>query len=509
MPPQVLVRSSMRTWDFVLFIILGLGACAGGAILYGQNEFVLSVILLVLGGIFVIASMIGLQRRISRRQWIQLRSDGFTVLDRSGDSDYEDQQIQSLALRFKQNFSEGVEKSVTRTLILWMDTEDGDAVRLEFQSTFKTGVPDPLAEFIDRLSKLVFDRARELLSNGRTFAGDGWVLERRNLVVAAKPEPLHCPLDEIVMTGVVDQKLCLWRKGQDEVWARINIDLLNTYVLKWLIDERLAERPQEESARDGESLGRVLFERRPRSSTVVILALCTGILALLGFAMIAGGMADARDGVALIAVGLGMLALALACGLGIVHCRRAVFRCHQYGLVKRGLTGERKLRYEHVEAFTYQATRHFHNGVYTGTIFVLDFEPDTEHKSQRIKYNVTLRQADEELNNLRDQVAAIIGTRMQQQILAGRNVKWTPALAFEGNALIYTPVGFISRKAPVSIPVAEIELYKMDQGKCELFRKGQSKAVIHEDLHAKNFFPGFHCMLLQIGANSASETEAK
>ena len=331
-------------------------------------------------------------------------------------------------------------------------------------------------------------------------------------MIAAKPEPLHCPLDDIAMTGVVDQKLCLWRKGQDEVWARINIDLVNVHVLKSLIDERLAERPQEaESTSNGEGLGRVIFERKSRSSTIVVLALGTFALVLLGLGLFVAGLNDRKNGdsIGLIAGGLGALLGALACLLGIIHCRRAVFRCHQYGLVKRGLAGERKVRYEHVEAFTYHATRHFHNGVYTGTIFMLDFEPNADHKSQRIKYNVTLRQADEELNNLRDQVSSIIGVRMRQQVEAGREVKWTPALAFHGDSLIYTPVGFISRKAPVAFPLAEIELYKMDQGQCQLFRKGQKKSVINESMHARNFFPGFHCMLTLISAKASPETEVE
>ena len=513
MSQPVLVRSSMRTWDFVLLLLTGIGIAVGGWVLFQMGEKVPGAILQVIGGTGVLASAMGLNRRIRRRQWVRLEADGFTLIDRQGEADYEDAQVRSLTLRLKQNFSEGVEQSVTRTLLIWLDTddaEDGELTQLEFKSTFKPGVVDPLSVLIDRLSKQVCDRARELLSDGSTFSGDGWVLKRQNLVIAAKPEPLHCPLNDIEATGVVDQKLCLWRRGLDEVWGRINIDSVNAYVLKWLIDERLAERPSEsESARTGDGLGRVIFERKSRSSTIIVLALGIFALLLLGLGLVIGGFNDKQnaDRIGLIAGGLGALLGALACLLGIIHCRRFVFRCHQYGLVKRGLGGEKVLRYEHVESFTYHATRHFHNGVYTGTIFMLDFEPNAEHKSQRIKYSVTLRQSDEELNNLRDQVSSIIGQRMRQDVLAGCHVKWTPAIAFHGVSLVYTPVGFIARKAPEAIPLAEIELYKMDQGQCQLFRKGQKKAVINESMHAKNFFPGFHCMLSLISAGVAPELE--
>jgi len=507
MSQPVLVRSSMRTWDFTLLVVAGIGAFVGGWIVHANGEQGIGIALQVLGGLCAIGSAVGLQMRIARRQWVTITDDGFTLSDRRGESEYTDAEVRSLALNLKSNYSEGVEKTITRTLLIWLDESDEDdsPERLEMKSTYKPGEADPLAVLIQRLSQRVLDRVRKMLADGSTFAGKGWVLEKQNLAVSAKPEPLHAPLSDIAMTGVVDQKLCLWRRGEDEVWTRIPIDSVNAYVLKWLIDERLAEHPNEADTGSEGGLGRVLFERRPRTAQVVICVLGGFTLLLAALGGIVGGLLNNKgEAVPMILLGVGCLLGAVGCGYGILHARYAKFRCHQFGLVKRGVRNSRSLRYEHVEAFTYQSTRMYHNGVYTGTTFALDFEPGAEHKANRIKYTVTLHNADTELDNLRDQVSGIIATRMRRDIAAGQDVVWTPGLTFRGDSLIYRASGLFAKKDAVKIPLADIDSYKMDQGVCHLFRKDNKKAVAQENMHARNFFPGFYCMLGLINAAVAS-----
>ncbi len=512
MSQPVLVRSSMRTWDFTLLVIAGIGAFVGGWIAHANGEQGVGIALQVLGGLCAIGSAVGLQRRIARRQWVTVSDNGFTISDRGGESEYTDAEVRSLAIHLKSNYSEGVEKSITRTLLIWLDESDeGDSSeRLELKSTYKTGEADPLADLIERLSRRVHDRARMLLTKGSTFAGKGWVLERQNLVISAKPEPLHAPLDDIAMTGVVDHKLCLWRRGDEEAWVRIPIDSVNAYVLKWLIDERLAEQPGGADApAAGGGLGRVLFERKPRAAQVVICVLGGFTLSLLALGLIVGGIVgNQNEAIPLILGGVASLLGAIGCGYGILHAQYARFRCHQFGLVKRGVRHSKSLRYEHVEAFTYQSTRMYHNGVYTGTTFVLDFEPVDEHKANRIRYSVTLHNADTELDNLRDQVAGIIAARMRRDIASGTEVVWTPGLTFRGDSIIYRASGLFSKKNAVTIPLAEIDSYKMEQGQCYLFLQGGKKAAAQENMHARNFFPGFYCMLGLINAAVASHEVA-
>lgn len=508
----ILVRSSSRRWDYILLLVFAVAAAIGGWIVDQQGHRAPGMTLLIVGGLLAVISMVGLSVRLRRRRWVRLHSDGFTVVEPSGETEYEDSLVRSLALRHKENHAEGVHKSTTRTLRLWLTDgdSDDDLEVLEFVTTYDVEKDDPLASLINRLSKQILELARARLDSGKTFSGKGWVLEKNNLVIEARPEPLHCRVEELAMTGVVDQKLCLWKRGEESVWARIDIDSLNAYVLMWLLDERIAKNPEEESSTDENHLGRVIFERKPAASTRWITALGAFTLFLLGFAMMMATLAGPpRDRGAFGLIAVGILAAGVACVLGWLHLRRSLFRCHQYGLVKCGLRGEKRLRYEHVVGFTYQATRHFHNGVYTGTVFVLDFEPDADHASARIRYSVTLRQADRQLDELRQQVAMIMGEEMYRRVVNGFPVKWTPALTFQGDKLLYTPLGLFGRKEGKEIPLASITQYKMADANCDLLVDGQKKAVASESMHARNFHPGFHCLLRLIGdsAENLSEEE--
>lgn len=502
----VLVRSSLRTWDFTLLVLVGVAAFVGGWIAFANGERGIGIALHIVGGLCAAGSAIGLRWRISRRQWATLSESGFTLSDRRGETAYTDAEVRSLALHRKPNYFQGVEKSATRTLLVWLRERDADTPpeRLELTTTYKTGEADPLDTLINRLSRCVLDLARTQLAEGSTFAGKDWVLEEQNLVVAAKPAPLHARLDEIVMTGVVDHKLCLWRRGEDEVWARIPIDSINAYVLKWLLDERLAECESEAEESVAGGLGRVLFERQPGRAQVVACILIGPLALMTGIGVVVWGVVGNRGQDAWsVIVGLAFLAGAIGCGYGIVHARFAKFRCHQFGLVKRGVRNRKTLRYEHVEAFTYQATRMYHNGVYTGTLFVLDFEPFSEHKASRIRYMVNIQNADSELDNLRDQVSQIIAARMRREMDAGREVAWTPGLTFRGDTLFYRAAGFLGRsKVAVAIPLSEIGSHQCDEGTYRLFLKSGGKAVVQENTSVRNFYPGYHCMAGLIGATT-------
>ena len=514
MSRAVLVRSTMRTWDLILLVMGGLIAGVVGAVLIENNEGVPGKILALIGALTVIGGMCALQWRIATRRWVRVGSDGFTIIDRRGETDYEDSQVQSLALQERRNYLHGIHKSTTRTLILWLDAWEAadQASRLEFRSTRKSAEHDPLSDLMERLLEQVLHRAVDLLNAGQTFSGRGWKIDRQTLVFETKAEPRHCPLDEIVMTAIVDQDLCLWRQNHDKVWARVKIDDVNAPVLKYLLDARLSDQP-EETPDDGEGLGRVIFERKAGTAATIIVALVTFPLMLIGTGLMVGVLLmvgemigwNLGDNVWLNVGVIAILSAAFACYLAFLYYQRIAFRCHQFGVVKRGLFDERKIRHDHVEALTYSATRHFHHGVYSHTRLALDFEPDAKHRSQRIQYTVSVPQVDEELIRLRDQIAAMIGTRMWHAVDAGQKVEWTPALSFHQQHLAYTPAGWFGQKATVSIPITEISQFRVNEGQCELFVKGQAKAVIQEQVDARNFFPGLHCLLLLIQATQADQ----
>ena len=159
------------------------------------------------------------------------------------------------------------------------------------------------------------------------------------------------------------------------------------------------------------------------------------------------------------------------------------------------MSGERTLRYSDVAAFTYAATRHFVNGSYTGTQFNLRFDPAPGSGTRSIVYNATLPHADQELDNLRDQIAAMIAVRMKQQLAKGHSVAWTPNLCFLTDGLEYAPAGVFGRKDPIVVPYSDIASYHLEKGVFYVHVPGRKKAAIQEAVASANFFPGFFLFL--------------
>jgi len=504
MSESVLVRSSLRTWDLTLVLLVGIGLFVWGWFVFENGDRALGIAMQVIGGATVVGSAVGLHRRKKRRQWIRIEEGGFVIVDHLGESQYDDDQVKSLALHVKANYSNGVKTSDTRTVRLWVENRESvgaPLIQLQLTNKVKLSATDPLVTLINRLSQLLLDRARQSLSSGGTLAGDGWEYSRTQINVLSKADQKSIPLTSIDATGVVDDRLCLWCDGREDAWLRIDISSINAYILKWLLDEQLATRPAKEPATiKGGELGRIIFERKPRVGTWFVWCLGAFTLSLVALGLLFGAVQEwiankPADAMGMGLFGLGGLVGMIVCVLGAINNRMAKFRCHQYGLVKSGVFGRRTLRYEHVDAFTYQATRHYHNGAYTGTIFVLDFVPKPEQKSQRIRYSVTLQRDDGELENLRDQVSAIIGAHMRRDVEAGEQVVWTPNLVFDGRDLLYTSRGFLKRQSTITIPVDQIASYNFHQGECFLFRTGETAHAARESTQAQNFFPGFTCLL--------------
>ncbi|MFM7160765.1 MAG: hypothetical protein ACKO3P_10370 [Planctomycetaceae bacterium] len=500
MSQAVLVRGSFRRWDLILVILAGaLASLVGLVFMRGAPIPGIPIA----GAVCALGGAVALWRRKRQRQRVRVQPDGFTLLDSNGETEFEDLQVESLALDLQRNEAGGLVQSITRILTLWLDetTSNDRSQRLEFRTTLQPGEVDPLSELIARLHTQVLELARDQLSDGRAFSGTGWRLEEGDLVFSSGATPLECPLEDIAVVGVVDRELRIWRTGRDEAWAGVKLNGRNAYVLKELLAEQLEHRDENgnslsDSDQDSDSLGRIIFERTGLRSSRVILSLLTFLFPLVGVLLILAGQNNRRADGGVMQFWGGVLLLAtLPCVLGLIYSWRYLFRCHERGLLSQGLLKKRQLRYDHIEAFSFQATRQFINGGYAGTIFVLDFEPDAEHSSQRIKYSVQLKTSDDELERLRDHVANFLAERMFHQIAAGERVPWTPALVFESGNLLYTPSGLLGRKSTVSIPLAQIDRFQMNNGQCELFRQGDSKVAVSESVASRNFFPGFFCLL--------------
>ena len=115
-----------------------------------------------------------------------------------------------------------------------------------------------------------------------------------------------------------------------------------------------------------------------------------------------------------------------------------------------------------------------------------------ELKAAKINYTTTIMNEDAALDELRNYIARAIAARMATRLAAGEPVAWTQNLTFLPEGIQYRPAGFIGRKKEVHLlTYAEYGGQSMDQGVFYLYRKGDKKPVVNEQVSAPNFFPGF------------------
>ena len=498
---EVLVRRA--TWAGPV-VLGGFGlalAVLGGFVLAAPKPPLAAGAALVGGGLLLLA--VGVAWRVielRRRVWVTVRPEVFGVRDSSGATEYADAEVMSMAVERKKNYANGEFKSVTRTLTLWTApaTEGAPAPPpMTMVNVLKLGEADPLGAFLVRLNERLVVQARGDMGAGYAVPGDGWSLDGELLSVTAPGRAAEVARRDITAVDVVDDEVCVWVRGRDDAAAKIPLRSANAYLLLQLLGEELQARKTEGGAEQepdaGGGLGRIIFERKPGAGSVA------------GFAVLGLALAAAAPG--LVAVGAnqrnpkdepGFYAGAAACALGALACaagayssRVALFRCHELGVRRRTLTADKRLRFDEIASFSFAATRHFTNGAYTGTSFALRFVPDAESRADRIDYNPTLKNADEELDQLRDHVSRVLAGRMLRDLRAGRTVRWTANLAFAPEGIEYRPSGWTGRKPAQLLPYRDFGTFDMQAGVFYLYAAGSKKAVASEQVGAANFFPGF------------------
>jgi hypothetical protein len=505
----VLVRGARYPGPLSL-LLLGLCLLAGAACLAAVPRAPLWPLVgagAVLGALCLLASGLWWGLELSRRAWVEVTPAGFRLRDRAGERAVDDQQILSMALRHRRNFSNGLLKSVTRFFTVWYAAPEQETRQLTMTTTFPADSADPLAGLIQRVSDRLLGQARADLQSGLPVLGVGWSLDRAALTLTAPPQgPLDVPLADVTAVDVVDEKVCCWVRGRDEAVAKVPVKAANAYLLLQLLREQIEQRKAAEEGEPEEGrLGRIIFERRHPRSTTAALAVMAAVLGLVSLPLILFGIANPAP----LVVGLGLLVVGAATGLGAYQTRVAFFRCHEWGVHQSGLFVDKRLRYGDVASFTYRAVRVFVHGAYTGTTFTFVFDPLPPQKSSRIRYSVRLGNVDAELDNLRDQIARILAFRMIGQLRQGQPVRWTANLCFLPEGLEYRPAGWVGRKGAQVLPYDQVAGFNLDQGTFSLWAKGRAKPVMQENSTEPNFFPGFVMLSLMAGREEGTAAEEK
>lgn len=482
----VLVRGGVTKTMIVFRVLSALTAVCGVLVLLFADPTWGVALCVGGGGLWIVLEIVSAVQR-ARREWIEDTGEGFIHTDRRGERAFDDEHVVAIAFEQRKLFSNGVANQIQRTCRLWTVDEP---LPIELQNKFPITAADPLAELLRRLMERVQSQLATSLKQNESIDGDGWWMDNETFHATVNRVEVEIPISDLTECAVFDNQMALWRRGQDEAFAKFPAGSQNACLLPLLLAEQLQREAEKKEADDGPGLGRILFERRAKKSTRVILALVALVLGLISL----GLLFDKEPGLKVFG---GVL---LACAAGTLYSsiamKRSVFRCQQRGVMKVSLFGERQLRFADTGSFTYSATRHYHNGAYVGTNIGMKFEALPESNARSISYNTSVHGEDTSLEELRDFISRAIAGRMAERLSAGQTVKWTDNLTFVAEGLEYRSGGFLGRKPAVTLPYSEYHGYGLDQGTFSIFRKGAKKAVMTESASAPNFFPGFYLLQL-------------
>lgn len=496
MSQRFLVNGEMSGW-FYFGRALGPLTILAGVILLLVNPIVGGLILAV-GVLITIILEISAAMVRARRCWIEVNPSSFIVTDGRGTREIRDDEVHAIAYNSATNYSNGTPSGFTRESTLWVMKEPQPIV---LKNRFKQNQLDPLADFIQRLIDLLHDGFDAALTAGHAIDGDGWRLTQNELSFRRNNRDEILRLDEIAAIESREGKMGVWRKGQDEPLHGFPVNGRNVWLLRRLIQSRLKEDEANEPPKDG--LGRILFQRKPKPITIAILAILAVVLPLVGLGMILFATETAM------AVAGGVLILAgPLCGVGSYACLKSNFRCHEWGVYQAGMTGEKRLMYSEVASFSYSATRHYHNGAYTGTHLHMNFQPMPGAKSAAINYSTQVNNEDADLEQLRDFVARVVSSRMANELAEGRPVQWTKNMVFMPQGIQYTPSGFFGKGQTQFLPHENYGGWNMDQGVFYLFERGKPKPVMSENVSEANFYPGFFLLLNLYHSEPQEEQQA-
>lgn len=486
--PRVFVGKSYAEGTFGFAVLVAVASAAGIAAFLVTEELPGVVVLAVVAAIAVVVAVVRGQAIAKTRRWVTPTDTGFVLEDRRGTFEFDDEWITDLGTWSKLRYSNGEPKGVVRKCHLVVRA--GELVTdFTFEYEFGLNQTDPLAGFLDRNLDRLFEKAWADWHAGRSFDGDGWVLDRDGLTHGSGPKQVTLSVAEIAAVDVVDGKVSVWATGNPMPVLKIEGGTPNALILGRLLSKKLEERPKKDEEEPADGLGRVIFERDHSTSmgTVIFFAFLSLFPAIFGAMVLFSDMKSSER--MLIAAGLFLGPPGITAA---IYCTRVkILRCHTHGVCLVSTFKERKIQYKDVRVFTFGATRHYTNGAYTGTAIALTFEPGTEQTGDTIAYSATIQKMDDELDNLRDFVSRVIASHMLKRLKDGRPVGWTAGLRFLPDGLEVQPTGFFGKKEKWVLPYGEIAGTDMQQGVFYVFQKGRDKSVFETPVSAPNFFPGF------------------
>jgi hypothetical protein len=435
-----------------------------------------TVILIGVGVLFVIFELIAFVL-FRKRLWVTDTGTGFVLEDRHGSRTLSDDDVEAISHSQKTTLDNGVRTGSERAFLFW--TADRPEP-IEFRNQFSISEPDPLEPLLIRLVENLTQRAEAELSRGKIVSGDGWQLDSTAIETG---NGTRIPVSGISSVDVYDECVCVWTKGEEKAALQVPVRRRNAQLLLRLLAPRI-DSTEAATPEDSESLGRVLFERRPKRSEIVV-AIVLAMLCLVG-------------GVALIwlapaAFKLIGAVLIVVAGVALFHAnslKSLVFSCLQRGVRLTRRSGETSIRYDDVDSFLFSATRRYRRGMYQRTELQMSFESERNGRQDSIKFRTSLAGLDEELDRIRDHIAAVMAWHMANLLLMDVVVPWTEKLAFSQRGIELRETKSGASATSTLLAWKELGAATLEHGTLTIHHRNSDRVAVQAKSSEPNFFPG-------------------
>jgi hypothetical protein len=431
-----------------------------------------------------------LARRSASRCELTVHEQGVVLSRKGSDEVIPYLQVRDFSLKEEAKLYNGNHAGVVRSLdFVW---SGGRRRAAQFAAADTEDFFAPmLAEVLGKLA----DAAEARLQKGTPLEGKGWRLDSRGLHVG---EEQPVPLNRLAGVSMFENKVSFWRSGEELPFLAVAEESPNARLLGVLARRQRTEdeRPQRAGA-----LGRILFQKKATPTSQVLCWLTAGLC------FIAGTIASiicAWNG------SWGSTAVTLLIGWGAAYAFAAHainrFRVYELGVVQRTLFGERMLRYSEITSFSFGATRHYHNGAYTGTALAMGFSAGPGSKP--ITHNQTSRGNDSDLDSLREQVADIVAAQLLHRLERGEVIQWGPSARFTRNGLVVQASKLFGKGEERRAPYDAGLRISIEQGTLHLFIGNETKAAMSCPCAADNFYPGLTMLGVLIARAKGSQQAA-
>ena len=458
----------------ILLVVLGVAACGLGALIALGGESGTGLVLGILGVPMLALGVVSLVRRSGLRCALTVHAQGLVISRKNGDALIPYSQVQDFSLTEKEQLNNGKHAGMLRLLdFTWVEG------RSRVSQFAKAGQQDTFAPVLNQLLTELADSAEGRLKTGNPLRGKGWSLDSHGLDVGHQGA---VRLSALAGVGDFDHKVSFWRVGEELPYFSVPENSPNARLLAILARRQLTDRERPMAG----PLGRVLFQRKMSTATRVFCWVLAGVLLLAG---VGGGAALAMDH-----CWLGAL-----CALGLLGALAALlilstfndFRVHELGVTRKRLS-KRTLRYSEIMSFQFGATRHYHNGAYTGTSVNMRFTPDPGGKS--ITHHQMVRGNDSDLDSLREQVSGMVARHLLERLLKGQDIQWGPTARFTSKGLVVRASKLFGKGEERLAPYNAGLRYTIEQGSFRLFIGAETKAAMTVACSADNFYPGLRIL---------------